>query len=208
MCHPAIENKTNVLWDKLQQLSCSPDAVDCRVLNREWPQTQGACCWHTDAGENVVMGLKAVNVTTSPTVACNARAMMPNAHNHVSNNPSQVVVKKPALIIMTTGSLTCDGPGDDSEESRSHRLVPELHPSLGWTSGPPGSKDIKSTIEENTCYKKKYIYCFKCVSVHSAHRKIMCVNSQDNSLISVHRLQRRLHLHAAACRHRRRCTLN
>ena len=154
MCHPAIENKTNVLWDKLQQLSCSPDAVDCRVLNREWRQTQGACCWHTDAGENVVMGLKAVNVTTSPTVACNANAMMPNAHNHVSNNPSQVVVMKPALIIMTTGSLTCDGPGDDSEESRSHRLVPELHPSLGWTSGPPGSKDIKSTIEENTCYKK------------------------------------------------------
>ena len=146
--------KTNVLWDKLQQLSCSPDAVDCRVLNREWPQTQGACCWHTDAGGNVVMGLKAVNVTTSPTVACNANAMMPNAHNHVSNNPSQVVVMKPALIIMTTGSLTCDGPGDDSEESTSHRLVPELHPSLGWTSGPPGSKDIKSTIEENTCYKK------------------------------------------------------
>ena len=79
----------------------------------------------------MVMGLKAVDITTSPTVACNARAMMPNAHNHVSNNPSQVVVKKPALIIMTTGSLTCDGPGDDSEESRSHRLVPELHPSLG-----------------------------------------------------------------------------
>ena len=79
----------------------------------------------------MVMGLKAVDITTSPTVACNARAMMPNAHNHVSNNPSQVVVMKPALMIMTTGSLTCDGPGDDSEESRSHRLVPELHPSLG-----------------------------------------------------------------------------
>ena len=154
MCHPAIENKTNVLWDKLQQLSCSPDAVDCRVLNREWPQTQGACCWHTDAGENVVMGLKAVDITTSPTVACNARAMMPNAHNHVFQKPFTSGSYEPALIIMTTGSLTCDGPRDDQEQSTSHRLVPELHPSLGWTSGPPGSKDIKSTIEENTCYKK------------------------------------------------------